>query len=101
MWLECILYCQQTGEFSGLYSIPCSALPNSAVILRCFFLHYLLTPEASLAVHERAGATIGHFRSMLLYPLSKHMQYGMFLVSQGVTDGHGTSVSKQTPGSGW
>jgi hypothetical protein len=38
---------------------PCSALPNSAVILRCFFLRYLLTPGVTLALQTRAGATTG------------------------------------------
>ena len=64
--------------------MPCSALPNSAVILRCFFLRYLLTPELSQALRRRAGATTGE---ICLYALlSKHVQNRTTFVSRGGTD---------------
>lgn len=43
---------------------------------------------------------LGTFRNMLLCPLSKHMHHRTFLVSQGGTDGHGTSGLKQTQENG-
>ena len=67
--------------------VPCSALPKSAVILRCFFLRYLLTPEVSLAARRRAAATVGEMCLNVL--LSKRVQTGTILVSR---DGTGTDA---------
>ena len=64
--------------------MPCSALPNSAVILRCFFLRYLLTPELSQGARRRAGSTTGEICLNAL--LSKHVQNGTTFVSRGGTD---------------
>lgn len=64
--------------------VPCSAPPKSAVILRCFFLRYLLTPEVSLAVRRRAAATTGEMCLNAL--LSKCVQTGTIFVSRGGTD---------------
>lgn len=64
--------------------VPCSALPDPAVILRCFILRYLLTPELSLAVQTRAGATTGTMCLNAL--LSKRVQNGTAFVGRGGAD---------------
>lgn len=74
-----------------LCSVPCSALPNPARILRCFFFRYPLTPEVSCGMQRRAGATMEGLR--LTAGLSKHVQYstGQPLPGEWYGNGRGGS----------